>query len=324
MQGFDGTTIDEIAAAADISPRTFFHYFPSKEDVLLADYATRLHKIVAALKTGPSGLAPWHALRGAFLTVAADYESEREQLLRRFRIIQSTPSVAARNLLLQASWEDAVTDAVSEWLNVDSSTDIRPRLVAGAALSAMRLSRLLACRQWTLSSPRPHHVLLRPGRRRARTDRSSIMSNTNAFCRRVRTVFRWIWLPIAVVASGFFVAPRILARRFAPPQRDASQTPADLGLPEESVWLDSTSGKRLHAWFIPVQHRAPLVIVLHGWGGNAALMLLWVPTCTKLGITPFFSMPATTDSQNTIDSPPCHGLPKTWKSPLSGLVIVRR
>ncbi len=140
VQGFDGTTIDEIAAAADISPRTFFHYFPSKEDVLLADYATRLHKIVAALKTGPSGLAPWHALRGAFLTVAADYESEREQLLRRFRIIQSTPSVAARNLLLQASWEDAVTDAVSEWLNVDSSTDIRPRLVAGAALSAMRAS----------------------------------------------------------------------------------------------------------------------------------------------------------------------------------------
>ncbi len=140
VQGFDGTTIDEIAAAADVSPRTFFHYFPSKEDVVLADYSTRLQKIVATLKTGPSDQAPWHALRGAFLTVATDYEAEREQLLRRFRIMQSTPSVAARNLLLQASWEDAVTDAVSEWISVDANKDIRPRLVAGAALAAMRAS----------------------------------------------------------------------------------------------------------------------------------------------------------------------------------------
>lgn len=139
-QGFDGTTIDEIAAAADISPRTFFHYFPSKEDVVLADYSTRLQKIVAVLKTGASDDAPWQALRGAFLTVAGDYEAEREQLLRRFRIIQSTPSVAARNLLLQASWEDAVTEAVSHWLNVEPNKDIRPRLLAGAALAAMRAS----------------------------------------------------------------------------------------------------------------------------------------------------------------------------------------
>jgi AcrR family transcriptional regulator len=40
-RGFDGTTIDDIAAAAEIAPRTFFHYFPSKEDVVLADYAIR-------------------------------------------------------------------------------------------------------------------------------------------------------------------------------------------------------------------------------------------------------------------------------------------
>ena len=36
--GFDGTTIDQIATAADIAPRTFFHYFPSKEHVVLTDY----------------------------------------------------------------------------------------------------------------------------------------------------------------------------------------------------------------------------------------------------------------------------------------------
>lgn len=138
--GFDGTTIELIAAAADIAPRTFFHYFPSKEDVLLADYAARLDRIVAALEASQVGDAPWPALRAAFLSVAGDYETEREELLRRFRIMQATPSVAARNLQIQATWEDAVTEAVAGWLDLDAARDLRPRLIAGAALAAMRTS----------------------------------------------------------------------------------------------------------------------------------------------------------------------------------------
>ena len=139
-RGFNATTIDEIAAAADIAPRTFFHYFPSKEDVVLADYTIRLDQIVSALEANPTDQPPWPALREAFLTVGADYEAEREQLLRRFRIIRSTSSVAARNLQLQASWEEAIAESVSDWLGVDADSDIRPRLIAGAALTAMRAS----------------------------------------------------------------------------------------------------------------------------------------------------------------------------------------
>lgn len=142
-QGFDGTTIDEIAAAADIAPRTFFHYFPSKEDVVLADFATRMERIVAVLKVSAGDQGPWAALRGAFLTVAADYEIQQEQLLRRFRIIRATPSVNARSLFLQATWENAIAEAVSEWLGVDATEDIRPGLIAGAALAAMRASLAL-------------------------------------------------------------------------------------------------------------------------------------------------------------------------------------
>ena len=138
--GFDGTTIKLIAATAEIAPRTFFHYFPSKEDVVLADYATRLERIVAALEASPVGEEPWLALRAAFLSVAADFETERGELLRRFRIIEATPSVAARNLQIQATWEDAVTEAVARWLDVDAARDSRPRLIAGAALAAIRAS----------------------------------------------------------------------------------------------------------------------------------------------------------------------------------------
>lgn len=84
---------------------------------------------------------------------------------------------------------------------------------------------------------------------------------------------RWMWLPIAAVASAYYAAPRILRSAFAPPRREGTETPADLGLPAEEIWLNSVSGKRLHGWFIPVDGRAPAVVVLHGWGGNASLML---------------------------------------------------
>lgn len=155
--GFDGTTIDMIAAAADIAPRTFFHYFPSKEDVVLADYASRLDRIVAALRASLAGEAPWPALRAAFLSVAADYETERGELLRRFRIIEATPSVAARNLQIQATWEDAVTEAVASWLDLDAARDLRPRLIAGAAMAAIRAS----LRRWLTDnghSRLPSHI----------------------------------------------------------------------------------------------------------------------------------------------------------------------
>ncbi|MEX1037749.1 MAG: TetR family transcriptional regulator [Acidimicrobiia bacterium] len=156
-RGFDGTTIDDIAAAAEIAPRTFFHYFPSKEDVALADYATRLEQIVAALKASPDDQAPWRALRGAFLAVGADYETEREHLVRRFRIIQATPSVAARNLQLQTTWEEAIAEVLADWLGRDDPGDVRPRLIAGAALAAMRAS----LRRWLTNDGRsrlPDHI----------------------------------------------------------------------------------------------------------------------------------------------------------------------
>ncbi|MEA2000615.1 MAG: TetR family transcriptional regulator [Actinomycetota bacterium] len=151
-QGFDATTIDEIAAAADISPRTFFHYFHSKEDVVLADYSARLERIIETINAASPDQPPWQALRTAFRIVGADYEEEREKLIRRFRIMWTAPSVTARNLQLQAQWEDAVTAAVAEWLDVNPNIDMHPRLIAGAALSAMRA----AMRRWLVEGGSLH------------------------------------------------------------------------------------------------------------------------------------------------------------------------
>ncbi|NOX30098.1 MAG: TetR family transcriptional regulator, partial [Actinobacteria bacterium] len=137
--GFDGTTVEAVAAAADIAPRTFFYYFSAKEDVVLADYAGRLQRIVDQLGQRPDDEPPWEALKASFLVVAADYDSERQEIIRRFRIMAATPSVYARSLQLQAGWEDAVAAALAERMGCQP-TDLYPRLLASCALSAVRSS----------------------------------------------------------------------------------------------------------------------------------------------------------------------------------------
>lgn len=95
-------------------------------------------------------------------------------------------------------------------------------------------------------------------------------------------------LPFLALAGAAYVGPRLVKRAIAPPQRDSSVAPRDLGLPEVAVSLRSTTGTRLHGWFIPVDGRAPAVIVLHGWGANSSLMLPLARHIHEAGLHSFF------------------------------------
>jgi len=143
--GFDATTVEAIASAADIAPRTFFHYFPTKEDVVLADYEDRLVRVVETLEAQPPDVPAWSALAAAFRAVAADYETARDDLIRRFRVMATTGSVFARSLQLQAGWEDAVADVLTRRMEKRPGQP-DPRLLAAAGVAAMRsaLSRWLS------------------------------------------------------------------------------------------------------------------------------------------------------------------------------------
>lgn len=103
-----------------------------------------------------------------------------------------------------------------------------------------------------------------------------------------RGVIRWAWLPLTLAAGRYYAAPHMLKRAFAPPQRDVEQAPRDLGLPEQEVWLRSVNGTRIHGWFIPAETNGPAVVVLHGWGGSAALMLPLAPHLHRAGIHALF------------------------------------
>src|SRR5205085_1866483 len=84
-QGFDHTTVEEIAEACDVSPRTFFRYFSSKEDVLFAAGDERLRQLLDAIASRPSDESPLRSMREAALSLVPEYTSDRAQLIARKR-----------------------------------------------------------------------------------------------------------------------------------------------------------------------------------------------------------------------------------------------
>jgi AcrR family transcriptional regulator len=139
-KGFDAVTIDDIAAAADVSRRTFFRYFASKEDVILSDHPKRLGELQAALDLRPADEPALTALRHAIISLAGSFEEQRDQMLRRFRLITETPSLEARSLCLQRNWETGVTGMLAGRMGVDPAKDLRPGVVAATTMAAMRIA----------------------------------------------------------------------------------------------------------------------------------------------------------------------------------------
>lgn len=137
--GYDATTIEHIAAAAGLAPRTFFSYFASKDDLVVADYAQRLDRILRELGAQPADLTAWDALQRAFAAVAVDYEEQADRIRRRFQIMVTNPSVMARSLQLQAGWEVAVAAALRTRSGVPEH-DVMAPLLAASALAVMRAS----------------------------------------------------------------------------------------------------------------------------------------------------------------------------------------
>ena len=152
-QGFDHTTVEEIAEACDVSPRTFFRYFSSKEDVLFAVGDQRLRELLDAIASRPSGEPPLRSMREAALSLVPEYTSNRAQLTTRKRIIAETQSLRSRGLERQLGWEDAVTDALGQRMTDAGPAGIELRLVASVSTATLRAALTLGSRPAATSRP---------------------------------------------------------------------------------------------------------------------------------------------------------------------------
>jgi AcrR family transcriptional regulator len=146
-QGYDGTTIEQIAEAAEISPSTFFRYFPTKEDVVLDDDYDPA--ILLALRAQPPAAPPLAALRGALREVFGRVlPQERAANLARAKLIFSVPALRTRRIEARAGTR-LLTQALAERLG-RTPDDLEVRIMAAAVSGAW----LVAIEQWVASDGR--------------------------------------------------------------------------------------------------------------------------------------------------------------------------
>lgn len=139
--GFDAVTIDDIAAEAGMSRRTFFRYFDSKEDAALPYEDERLERFRDLLAERPPDEAVMATVRRCIRTLLSAEWSDpvaRQETVARLTLIHDTPSVHAHSLALRTSWELAVRDVIAEHLGVDPETSLVANVTASAALGAVR------------------------------------------------------------------------------------------------------------------------------------------------------------------------------------------
>ncbi len=151
LQGFDETTTEQIAEAADVSQRTFFRHFPSKEAVLYADMNDQRARVRDELMRRPVDEPVLDAVRRAIMSLADGFEDERELRFLQARMAAAYPTVSAYSrAVVQAEWERELIAAIATRLDVDPVDDPRPEIIAGAAMSALRAS----IRRWTTHNGR--------------------------------------------------------------------------------------------------------------------------------------------------------------------------
>jgi AcrR family transcriptional regulator len=135
-RGYHATTVADIAAAADIAPRTFFAYFPSKEDVVFHDFESIFASIKAALEERPEGETAIDALRRWLDESRPRKAQESKEADLRHRLIEEDPGLAAHSRHLRSLFDDLLREGVARDLG-DPPDSLRPTLVAAAATAAV-------------------------------------------------------------------------------------------------------------------------------------------------------------------------------------------
>ncbi len=135
-RGFDETTIEDIVEQVEVSPRTFFRYFDSKEDVVIGFFDDMGLELRAMLAARPPDESPFTALRGALESLIDLYEQQSERVIAAKRLAHETPAIRARLLDKHARWENGVTAELCARIGTDDEEDSRARLIAAVGLAA--------------------------------------------------------------------------------------------------------------------------------------------------------------------------------------------
>jgi TetR/AcrR family transcriptional regulator, regulator of mycofactocin system len=141
--GFEQTTVEDIAAAAGIGRRTFFRYFPSKNDIPWGMFEVELERMRARLKACPRDVRLMDAIRVALVDFNKVEPAQIPRHRRRMELILRVPALLAHSTLRFAAWREVVAEFVAE------RTGQRPDSLAPQAIAHAILGVAVAAyEQW--------------------------------------------------------------------------------------------------------------------------------------------------------------------------------
>jgi AcrR family transcriptional regulator len=134
-QGYQATTVEQIAAAAEVSPSTFFRYFPTKEDVVLQDDMDI--RLVEALARQPADLKPLAAVRAAMRQAWDSFTPEEwAQIREGGKLSMYVPEIRARAMNEFSRTINVISEALAGRVGRDPD-DLQVRVLAGAVVGVM-------------------------------------------------------------------------------------------------------------------------------------------------------------------------------------------
>ena len=136
--GFEATTVEEIAAAAGISSRSVFRYFPAKEDMVVGHLDEIGERLAAALRARPPAEQPWTALRHAMQPHIDDLAKNSGTMVATALMLADTPSLRGALLSKRERWTELlVPDIVTRLKGGARTRELQARAIVSAALACL-------------------------------------------------------------------------------------------------------------------------------------------------------------------------------------------
>ncbi|MDJ1130631.1 TetR/AcrR family transcriptional regulator [Streptomyces iconiensis] len=142
-QGYEATTVDQIAEAVEVSQRTFFRYFTNKEEVALFVQGMVTGRFQEAFRTRPIDEHPMESLRHTLdatwdgLSLAIGEIVPLELHMKMWQVIEMTPALVTANLRLSLVMEEKLAMEIARRTGVDIDRDPRPRVLVAAFAGVM-------------------------------------------------------------------------------------------------------------------------------------------------------------------------------------------
>ena len=140
--GFDGTTVDTIAEACNVSATTVFRYFPTKEDIVFASAARDGDKLVELLAQQAEDLKPAPALYRALRALCDEYAGNKARVAKNQKMVDNSTSLRARKAESHQRWERSVVGELRRRCNSTHRPvdDVTLRLITATGLSSFRIA----------------------------------------------------------------------------------------------------------------------------------------------------------------------------------------